>query len=118
MRNKILVVESDASACEELDTILQKIVEEGGELIFTHKREDALALLKKECPAVVLLDHTLRGERADWVLEGVHIILTLPQGATVPNAEEHLFKPFNASQVLEKCREYLSREVVPPIPPM
>ncbi len=119
MRNKILVVERDAAAREQLEVILQEIVEEGGELIFTQKQEDALEIIKKQHPPVVLLESKLAEEdRGAWNLEGVHVILTYPRGTTAPAGSTHLFKPFKAHQVLEKCREYLSREFVPPIPPM
>ena len=119
MRNKILVVESDLAAREQLENILQEIVEEGGELFFTDKREDALAIVKKERPAVVLLASNLMGEsKATWIQEGVRVILTLPRGVSDSSGEESLSKPFRPNQVLEKCREYLNREAVPPIPPM
>ena len=119
MRNKILVVERDVAAREQLETILQEIVEEGGELIFTQKQEDALEIIKKQHPPIVLLDSRLAEEdRSAWNLEGVHVILTYPRGTVAPAGTLHLFKPFQAHQVLEKCREFLSREFVPPTPPM
>ena len=119
MRNKILVIEQDAPEREQLETILQEIVEEGGELIFTQKREDAWEIIKKQHPAIVLLDSRLVEEdREVWNLEGVHVILTYPRGTPAPARTLHLFKPFKAHQVLEKCREFLSPECVPPSPPM
>ena len=119
MRNKILVVERDGAAREQLETILQEIVEEGGELIFTQKQEDALEIIKKQHPPIVFLEFRLAEEnREAWNWKGVHIILTYPRGKVALAGAEHLFKPFRPHQVLEKCREYLSREFVPPSPPM
>ena len=113
-RNRILVVESDSAAREQLDNILQEIVEEGGELIFTQKREDALEILKKQRPVVLLLDSRLRGNHAAWNLEDVHVIILLERGDTATAGEDHLFKPFRANQVIEKCREHLSQDLCPP----
>ena len=119
MRNKILVVERDVAAREQLETILQEIVEEGGELIFTQKQEDALEIINKQHPPIVFLESRLAEEdREAWNLEGVHVILTYPRGTTAPADTSHLIKPFRAHQVIEKCREYLSQEFVPPTPPM
>jgi hypothetical protein len=116
MHNKILVVETDKAARDELETILQEIAQEGGELFFCDQKEEALAIIKKEHPPVVLLEHTLFDK--SWSQEGVCIIVTVPRGVNLPDGQEYLIKPFRSHQVLEKCRAYLTLEVVPPIPPM
>jgi DNA-binding response OmpR family regulator len=120
MCNKILIVENELAAREQIEQILQGIVEEGGELFFTHQREEALSLIKKERPQIVFLDISLIGEdRAVWAQqEGVHLILTLPSTVKPLRGEEWIVKPFQSDQVFEKCHAYLSREAMPPILPM
>jgi hypothetical protein len=118
LRNKILVVEHEEADRVELESILQEVIEEGGELIFSQKKEEALEILHKQHPIIVLIESKyIEEDPQAWHVEGVHIILIYPHGAKACN-QEHIFKPFNPHQILEKCSEYLSREFVPPIPPM
>ncbi len=116
MRNKILVVESDAEAREQLEQMLQEVLEAGGELFFTQNREDALAIIAKEQPAIVFLDPRLvGGDLAVWKREGVHLVVT---GEAKRDGADFLARPFEVEQVVEKCHLYLSAEPVPPILPM
>jgi DNA-binding response OmpR family regulator len=119
VRNKILIVDANAEDREQLEQILQEIVEEGGELFFADKREDGLAILKKERPPLVFLDAPFVGEdKGVWEHEGVHLILMLQKSEARQTKEDFVLKPFKRHQVLEKCHAVLHKEPSAPIPPM
>lgn len=119
MLNKILIADPDKDDRKELEQILQEIVEEGGELFFADKKEEALTILKRERPQLLLLDADLMGgDPALWKVEGVHLILMCRKKDLAHTAEQVLHKPFKAHQVLEKCRAWLKEEPAAPIPPM
>jgi len=118
MRNKILIVDAHAEDKDQLEQMLQEIVEAGGELFFTEKREEGIAILKKENPQLVFLDVNLIGEKSAWIYEGVHITLMQSKNDIQQKDEDVLFKPFTRYQVLEKCRAVLHKEPAAQIPPM
>ncbi len=118
MRNKILIVDADRQDREELEQILQEIVEEGGELFFADKREDGIAILKKEQPQLVFLDAHLVGEEDNWIHEGVHIILMRNKHELQQKSEDFVLKPLKRYQVLQRCRAVLHKEPAAQIPPM
>jgi DNA-binding NtrC family response regulator len=107
VRNKILIVDANMQDREQLEQILQEIVEEGGELFFVDKREDGLAILKKEHPQLVFLENSFLGDdEKAWIQEGVHLVFM------------HEIKPFETTKVLEKCRSVLHKMPAVQIPPM
>jgi hypothetical protein len=119
MRNKVLVVDADAKGREQFKQFLQEIIEEGGELFFSEKREDALAIIKREHPQLVFLDSSLVGENLQvWVDKGVHVVLMRHKQEAHGKDEDCVFKPLHSHLILEKCRLWLNREPVAPIPPM
>jgi DNA-binding response OmpR family regulator len=118
MRNKILIVDANVEDREQLEQMLQEIVEEGGELFFTEKREEGVAILKKEHPQLVFLDATLIGEKSAWMHEGIHVIFMQRKHDIQQKNEDFLLKPFTRYQVLEKCRAVLHKEPAAQIPPM
>lgn len=119
MRNKILIVGGSAREKSTLEEILQEIVEEGGELFFTDKREEGMTLLHKENPQLVFLDVSLIGKDVhSWSSEGSHIILMGHPNELQHHPEsDYLMKPLKPRQVLEKCRICLGHEPIsqPPL---
>ncbi len=101
MRNKILIVGVASKEKEELETILQEIADEGGEIFFADTKEEGLAILKKERPQLVFLDENLS---AEWSQDLGELVL--------------ISKKFKGDQILEKCRQVLPKEAVLRIPPM
>jgi len=119
MRNKILIIYAHAQERDQLEQFLQEIIEEGGELFFADKRENGIAIIKKEHPQLVFLDSLLAGEDAKaWMHEGVRIIFMRHKNEYHHKEEDVVFKPLKSHQVLEKCRVWLGREPVAQIPPM
>lgn len=118
MRNKILIVDDNANDRDELEQILQEIVEEGGELFFTEKREEGIAILKKEHPQLVFLEANLVGEKNAWIHTGVHVILMQSKNDLQQTTGDFLLKPLKRYQVLSKCRAILEKKPAVQIPPM
>lgn len=119
MRNKILIVHADSEEKIQLEQILQKVVEQGGELFFADRRSEGLKILKKERPQVLFLDAPFVGESGeDWLQEGVHIILMRHKNEPHQQSEDFVLKPLKAHQVLEKCHLVLNKEPVSQMPPM
>ncbi len=119
MRNKILIIEPNQEDQERLEEILQGVVENGGELFFSPDRTSGLELLHKEQPQLVFLESSLVGEKEDeWIHDGVHIVLMRYEGELEQKSEDFVLKPFQETQILEKCQAALSSLEAPPIPPM
>lgn len=119
MRNKVLVVDANPDERAELEQILQDVVDAGGEIFFAERREDGIAIMKKEHPQLVFLDSSLVGENEDeWVYGGVHIVVMRFKNEPHQKSEDFVLKPLKAHQVLEKSRMILSQEHAPQIPPM
>jgi DNA-binding response OmpR family regulator len=118
MRNKILIVDANHEDREQLETILQEVVNSGGELFFADNREDGLAILKKEIPQLVFLDASLAGDVNGWIHEKVQVIFMCNKHEQNRKNEDFVVKPLKRHPVLEKCRAFLSAEPVSPIPPM
>src|SRR5262245_10011545 len=98
MRNKILIVSAQAEDREQLEQILQEIVDEGGELFLTEKREDGLAIFNKEQPLLIFLDSALVGKEGDWMHREAHIILLGSKKELQQKSEDFLIKPFKHQQ--------------------
>lgn len=120
MQNKILIVGGSAREQSTLEEILQEIVEEGGELLFTDNKEEGMTLLYKENPQLVFLDLSLLGKDVhSWSNEGSHIILMGHPNELQHHPEsDYLMKPFKSRHVLEKCRTCLGHESISQPPPM
>lgn len=118
MRNKILIVDANKEDREQLETILQEVVNAGGELFFADNREDGLAILKKELPRLVFLDVLLAGDTQSWTQDNVQVIFMCSKHEQNQVSEAFIVKPLKRHPILEKCRAFLSTEPVSPIPPM
>lgn len=116
MQNKILILDSDPKVLQLIEQMLEEVVQAGAELFLTRRAGDALIILKRECPQLIFVDQALMGqEKGMWHQTGVHVVFT---GDAAIAGEDCLVKPFNASQVLERCHRYLNQEAVRPMPPM
>jgi DNA-binding response OmpR family regulator len=118
MRNKILIVDANSEDRAELETILQEIVNEGGELFFAATQADGLSILMKEQPQLVFVDACLAGEKESWIHEKVHVILMCSKREQQHASGDYILKPIKRHPVLEKCSAVLSKEPASPIPPM
>lgn len=118
-RCSVLVVEDDASIAEFVGPLLQ---DEGYAVQVVDNGEEALALVQREAPDVILLDLVLPGMSGEAVLrelrEGgarVPIILMTAASEAAPGgrlaAEGLLQKPFELNSLLDEVRRVLGSRV-------
>lgn len=110
MINKILIVDSNEKERSQLEKILQEVIQKGGEIIIAEKREDGLAIIERDHPQLVFLDARILGDKKEWELKGVHIVVMRGKNEEQLPDEDSILKPFKAQQVLEKCHAFLSNE--------
>ena len=120
MRNKILIVDKNKKDRDELEQILQKVVEVGGELFFTSSCDEALKIIAHEHPQLVFLDLSLVGKDEEvWVKDDASIVLICPKDDYQERGEDFIVKPFDPDQVLEKCQGVLDLDhLAPQMPPL
>lgn len=113
----MLILTEEADDCIALEEILQKIVDEGVELLIAKREEDGAVLFKKERPLLVFVDSVLE-LKDPHLFEGAHFIWITPRHATPVEGREVIFKPFKEHQVLEKCKSVLAKSHPEKILPM
>ena len=119
MRNKILIVDKNKKDRDQLEQILQKVVEVGGELLFAVSREEALKVIARERPQLVFLEISLLGEEEGWSATEGSIVLICKKGDLQERSEDFIVKPFEPDQVLEKCHGVLDLDhLAPQMPPL
>jgi hypothetical protein len=116
--NKILIVSMRLEEREQLEQILQEVIEEGGELLFADRREEALEIVTKEHPQLVFVDNDLAGNKQDWINEGTYVVWMGLAHELPEVGEDRLVKPFVPRQVLDKCHLALNKEPSVEMPPM
>lgn len=119
MRNKVLIVNANAEEKAEFEKILEKMVDDGGEIFFAEKKEDGLSIIRNEHPQLVFLDRSLMGSNEkEWEFEGVHVVVLLEKKEEAFSDEDAIFKPLKRHRVLEKCRGILENAPAKKVPPM
>lgn len=107
MNKKILIISSDQKEKEKIEKIFEDVIEKGGELIFTSKKDDFLALLKKEHPDLVFVDSDMIENDALGDTEEMHVVWIRKKGEQQIEGQDTLFKPFTTQEVIGKCRQVL-----------
>ncbi len=119
MRNKILIVEQNQVKQDQLEEILHPIVDQGGELFFAKDKSVGLAIMHKEHPQLVFVDHALFGDNKDeWAMSGVRVVLMVQKKEKSMKNEDFILKPFQKNQIQQICHSTLKKGSSPFAPPM
>jgi DNA-binding NtrC family response regulator len=120
MKGKILIVDDDA----DLRSVLRQILEDMGEVIEASNGPEALALLKREKPLLMLLDVSMPGMGGLAVLEAARQIepmlpivmltgepdLKIAKDALEGGAASYVTKPFDADVLLAEVSRLTGAE--------
>lgn len=126
MKEKVLIAEDELHIRLLIEQCLEELEDDDVELLVAADGEVALALAKREQPAVVLLDvmmpkvngfEVCEQIRADTELAGIHIILLTAKGQEYDRrrgqeagANAYMTKPFNPDELLAAVRAALDLE--------
>ena len=120
MNHKVLIADDEPNILISLEFLMKR---EGHQVLLARDGEEALALIRSERPALVLLDvmmpkkngfEVCQAVRADDTLSGVQIVLLtakgrdtdLAQGLGV-GANAYVTKPFSTKDLAAKVRQML-----------
>lgn len=119
MAKKILIIDDELDMVEVTKVRLEK---SGYEVLNTMSGEEALVLLQKNIPDLILLDRVLpkmQGEevckqlKGDAKLRHIPIILftanisDIVQEAQESGADDYIIKPYEPKEFLEKIRKFI-----------
>jgi DNA-binding response OmpR family regulator len=121
MSHKVLIADDEPNILISLEFLMKR---EGHQVLLARDGEAALALIRSERPALVLLDVMMPGKsgfevcqavRADEALAGVKILMLtakgrdtdLAQGLGV-GADGYVTKPFSTRELAARVREMLA----------
>jgi two-component system alkaline phosphatase synthesis response regulator PhoP len=120
---KILIVDDERYIRALLEQTLEKLVDEGADLLIAENGEEALQLIKEEVPNIVLLDVMMPKMSGFDVcntvknvlkINDIYIILLTAKGQEFDKekgrqvgADLYITKPFNPAGLLAKVREVL-----------
>lgn len=120
MKHKVLIADDEPNILISLEFLMQR---EGHQVLLARDGQEALEAIRRERPALVLLDVMMPGKsglevcqavRADETLAGVKIVLLtakgrdtdLAQGLGV-GADAYITKPFSTRELAARVREML-----------
>ncbi|PWW47769.1 response regulator receiver domain-containing protein [Melaminivora alkalimesophila] len=122
MTHKVLVADDEPNIVVSLEYLLRR---EGYEVLLAADGDEALATLRRERPALVLLDVMMPGRtgfevcqevRADPELEGVRILMLTAKGRDTDiskglalGADGYMTKPFSTRELVQKVAEMVGR---------
>jgi two-component system alkaline phosphatase synthesis response regulator PhoP len=120
---KILIVDDERYIRSLLEQTLEKLVDEGADLLIAENGEEALQLIKEEVPNIVLLDVMMPKMSGFDVcntvknilkISNIYIILLTAKGQEFDKekgrqvgADLYMTKPFNPAGLLATVREVL-----------
>ena len=121
MSHKVLIADDEPNILISLEFLMKR---EGHQALLARDGDEALALIRSERPALVLLDVMMPGKsgfevcqavRADEALAGVKILMLtakgrdtdLAQGLGV-GADGYVTKPFSTRELAARVREMLA----------
>jgi len=118
---KILIVDDEPHIRQLLELTLEDLEDNGVELLFATNGDEALELIKSECPCLVFLDvmmpkmngfevcNTVKNELR---ISDTYIVLLTAKGQEFDKekgrevgADIYMTKPFNPDEVLAKAKE-------------
>ena len=120
MNHKVLIADDEPNILISLEFLMKR---EGHQVLLARDGEEALALIRSERPALVLLDvmmpkksgfEVCQAVRADDTLAGVQIVLLTAKGRDTDvaqglgvGANAYVTKPFSTKDLAAKVRQML-----------
>ena len=123
MTHKVLVADDEPNILVSLEFLMKR---EGHQVLVARDGPTALALIRSERPALVLLDVMMPGKsgyevcqavRADESLNGVKILRLIAKGRDTDRAQGlglgadgYITKPFSTQELAERVRDLLAAQ--------
>ncbi len=123
MTHKVLVADDEPNILVSLEFLIKR---EGHQVLVARDGPTALALIRSERPALVLLDVMMPGKsgyevcqavRADESLNGVKILMLIAKGRDTDRAQGlglgadgYITKPFSRQELAERVRDLLAAQ--------
>lgn len=123
MEKKILIVDDEPNVRILMEQVLEKLEDEGVELLLAENGQEALEIIEEERPNLVFLDvmmpkmnglEVCKTVKSQSNLQPVYIIILTAKGQEFDKqkgidvgADLYMTKPFRPKKVLEKSREIL-----------
>ena len=124
MKKKILVIDDQEELLELTSRVLQS---RGYDVITLSDGENAIAVIKKESPQLVLMDMLMPGKdgaqvcqemKSDSAIRNIPVILTTGQMLDeseysqegLSGANDYLKKPFELDELLSKIEKFLPKD--------
>jgi two-component system, OmpR family, alkaline phosphatase synthesis response regulator PhoP len=123
MLPKILIVDDEAHIRMLLEQTLEELEDEGVALFFAENGREALDLIRKESPQLVLLDvmmPLLNGMdvcatvKNEWAMKDIYIVLLTAKGQEIDRqkgseagADQYFTKPFDPNTLIQMARKVL-----------
>jgi len=120
MAHKIVIADDEPNILISLDYLMKR---EGFEVVLARTGDEALAAIRREKPALVLLDVMMPGKsglevcqavRADEALAGVKVLMLTAKGRDTDiaqglgvGADGYMTKPFATKELAARVREML-----------
>jgi len=121
MTHKVLIADDEPNILISLEFLMKR---EGHQVLLARDGEEALALIRSERPALVLLDvmmprkngfEVCQAVRADETLAGVKILMLTAKGRDTDvaqglgvGADGYMTKPFSTKDLAARVREMLA----------
>jgi DNA-binding response OmpR family regulator len=121
MSKKVLIADDEPNILISLEFLMKR---EGHQVLLARDGEEALALIRSERPALVLLDvmmprktgfEVCQAVRADETLAGIKILMLTAKGRDTDvaqglgvGADGYMTKPFSTKELAARVREMLS----------
>ncbi len=123
--HKILIADDEPNILISLEYLMKR---EGYEVLLARDGDEALAVIRRERPALVLLDVMMPGKtglevcdlvRADEALAAMKIVLLTAKGRDTDiakglalGATDYITKPFSTKELAQRVRELLDGEAL------
>ncbi|MBE9213902.1 response regulator [Plectonema cf. radiosum LEGE 06105] len=123
MEKKILIVDDEANIRILMEQVLEKLEDEGVELLIAENGQEALEIIENQKPDLVFLDIMMpkmngldvcRTVKKELQIPDIYIIILTAKGqendkekGLEVGADLYMTKPFRPKAILEKSREVL-----------
>ncbi len=121
MSHKVLIADDEPNILISLEFLMKR---EGHQVLLAHDGDEALALIRSERPALVLLDvmmpkrsgfEVCQAVRADDTLAGTKILMLTAKGRDADmaqglgvGADGYMVKPFSTQALAQRVRDMLA----------